>query len=193
MGSSIMRSVRDRFAAMAHDPASSKFPHGIESALALGYRVRDLDALPRACTARFAGVGNPLALAELVSGNVVLDVGCGAAVDSLLAANKVAPSGHVIGIDTTPEMIDAARRHAAESSIDNVTFLDSVADAIPVEDGNVDVVISNGLVNLCEDKARVLRELARVLRPSGRLQMADIILDEGVERATVERLGTWSD
>ena len=148
-----------------------------------------IDALPLRATESFAGVGNPLALGDLRTGEVVLDLGCGAGMDSILAADRVGPTGRVIGVDMTGPMVEKARANASAIGIENAEFHRGEADRLPVVDGSVDVVISNGVFNLCPDKPRVLAEVFRVLRPGGRLLMADILLDDGVTAEQVERQG----
>ena len=190
----IQESVRQRFSRVACDPRKEKkFPVGAASAKALGYSIAEIDALPAQASESFAGVGNPLSLGAIHQGQSVLDVGCGAGLDSLLAARRVGPSGKVIGVDYTPEMIDKARRNAALVGIENVEFIQADATALPLDGDSVDVVLTNGVFNLCTDKPRMLAEIHRVLRPGGRLQMADILLEEHVSPETVARKGDWSD
>jgi SAM-dependent methyltransferase len=186
--------IEERFVKLASAPADEqRFPVGPDSAKRLGYDAAEIDALPPRATESFAGVGNPLALGELRAGEVVLDLGCGAGMDSLLAARRVGPTGRVIGVDLTGPMVEKARANALAAGIGNIEFHLGEADHLPVDDGSVDVVISNGVFNLCRDKPSVLAEVFRVLRPSGRLQMADILLKEDVTPEEVERKGTWSD
>jgi SAM-dependent methyltransferase len=186
--------IEERFVKVALAPtAEKKFPVGPESARRLGYDAAEIDALPQRATESFAGVGNPLALGELRAGEVVLDLGCGAGMDSLLAARRVGPTGRVIGVDMTGAMVEKARANALAAEIGNVEFHRGEAGELPVGDGTVDVVISNGVFNLCRDKSRVLAEVFRVLRPGGRLQMADIVLKEDVTPEEVGRKGAWSD
>lgn len=136
---------------------------------------------------------NPLALGELAAGQTVLDLGCGAGLDSILAARRVGPTGKVLAVDMAGAMLDKARRNAAAVGISNIEWHLADAENLPVADGTVDVVITNGVLNLCQDKPKVLSELHRVLRPSGRLQLADILLHENVTAENVAKLGTWSD
>jgi arsenite methyltransferase len=186
--------IEERFVKVALTPtAEQKFPVGPESAKRLGYDAAEIDGLPPRATESFAGVGNPLALGELEAGEVVLDLGCGAGMDCLLAARRVGPTGRVIGVDMTGAMVEKARANALAAGIGNAEFHLGEADHLPVDDGSVDVVISNGVFNLCWDKPGVLAEVFRVLRPSGRLQMADILLREDVTPEEVERKGAWSD
>ena len=186
--------IRRRFVKVATDPtAPQRHPTGPSSAKKLGYDPAEIDGLPAAVTESFAGVGNPLGLSELRHGDTVLDIGCGAGVDSILAARRVGASGQVIGVDTTQEMVTKAAANAVAAAVPNVEFHQGEADHLPVPDDTVDVVISNGVFNLCLDKPKVLAEVFRVLRPGGRLQMADILLGEAVTDEQVETKGAWSD
>jgi SAM-dependent methyltransferase len=186
--------VRERFRKIAVAPyQEQKFATGPESAKALAYDGQEIDSLPATLTQSFCGVGNPLGLGEMRPGQVVLDLGSGAGLDSMLAARRVAPTGRVIGIDMTEEMVEKARRNAQALGLSNVQFLHAEVEKLPLDDGSVDVAISNGVFNLCPDKGKVLAEVFRVLRPGGRLQMADILLEDGVTPEEVARKGTWSD
>lgn len=190
----IKRQIEERFVKVALSPGSEqKFPVGPASAKRLGYAAAEIDALPAQVTESFAGVGNPLALCKLRAGDTVLDIGCGAGVDCILAARRVGPTGKVIGVDMTARMVEKARANAGAVGIENAKFHHGEASRLPVEGGTVDVAISNGVFNLCLDKPKVLAEVFRVLRPGGRIQMADILLDEWVTAAEVEKKGTWSD
>jgi arsenite methyltransferase len=186
--------IRQRFVRVALDPkARQRHPTGPDSAMRLGYDAGEIDALPSQVMESFAGVGNPLALGELRAGDTVLDIGCGAGVDSILAARRVGPSGRVVGVDMTEEMVKKAGDSALAAGVTNAEFHTGEADRLPADDGTVDVVISNGVFNLCLDKPRVLAEFFRVLRPGGRVQMADILLDDRVTEGEVETKGAWSD
>jgi ubiquinone/menaquinone biosynthesis C-methylase UbiE len=190
----IKATIVERFVRVALDPAGErKFPVGPDSAKRLGYDATEVDSLPRRATESFAGVGNPLALGALRAGEVVLDLGCGAGMDGLLAARRVGPTGRVIGVDMTGPMVEKARANALQAGVENAEFRHGEADHLPVDDGTVDLVISNGVFNLCPDKPGVLAEVFRVLRPGGRLQMADILLKEDVTPEEVARAGEWSD
>ena len=186
--------IRERFAQIARSPGTERvFPVGPTSAKNLGYGAGEIDALPAEVTASFSGVGNPLALGELAAGQTVLDLGCGAGLDSILAARRVGPSGKVIGVDMIEDMLDKARSNAGAVGISNIEWHLADAEDLPLADDTVDVVIANGVLNLCPDKPKVLAELHRVLRPGGRLQMADVVLHEDVTAEEVAKLGTWSD
>lgn len=135
----------------------------------------DLGDLPDAAALASLGCGNPTAVADLHPGEVVLDLGSGGGIDVLLSAKRVGPTGFAYGLDMTPEMIELARRNAAEAGVANVEFLEGRIEAIPLPDASVDVVISNCVINLSTDKPAVLREIARVLRPGGRIGIADVV------------------
>lgn len=186
--------VKERFAAVAASPAQErKFPVGPASAKKLGYDPKEIDTLPASLTESFCGVGNPLGLGEVRPGEIVLDLGSGAGLDSLLAARRVGPAGKVIGVDLCEAMVEKARSNALLLGLQNVEFMEAEIEKVPLPDGSVDVVISNGVFNLCPDKPGVLAEAFRVLRPGGRLQMADILLHDDVTLEEVARLGEWSD
>ena len=187
-------SVIDRFSRIAASPDQErKFPVGPESAKRLGYDDAEIDALPASLTESFCGVGNPFALGGPQPGEVVLDLGCGAGFDTLLASRKVRPNGRVIGIDMTPEMLAKACYNASLLDVTNVEFLRGEIESLPLPDASVDLVISNGVFNLCPDKTRVLGEVFRVLKPGGRLQMAHILLEPHVTPEEVASKGSWSD
>jgi SAM-dependent methyltransferase len=190
----IRAEIRDHFARLALAPGEErKFPVGAASAKRLGYDPAAIDALPAPVTESFAGVGNPMALGGFRPGESVVDLGSGAGLDSLLIARAVGPAGRVLGIDFSAEMVEKARRNAEALGARNVEFRLGEVEALPLADGSVDAVVSNGVFNLCPDKPRVLAEAFRVLRPGGRLQMADILLDDGVTPEEVARKGAWSD
>ncbi len=145
----------------------------------LQYDPDELAALPASVTASFAGIGNPHLAGNIETGATVLDLGCGAGTDLLLAARRIGPTGTAIGVDMTEAMLARAREGAAAAGLRNVSVRAGHATALPVEDASIDVVISNGVINLVPEKELVLAELARVVRPGGRVQIADIVL--GVE------------
>ena len=190
----IIQKTRARFTRIAKDPSSEKrFPVGPESAKRLGYDADEIDSMPGSVTESFAGVGCPIALGPINEGETVLDLGCGAGLDSLLAARRVGPEGRVIGIDMTPDMVRKASENGQKLGVENVEFRQGSAEQLSLGNTSVDIVLSNGVINLCPDKGRVVSEIYRVLRPGGRLYVADITLEDGVDQATVEKLGTWSD
>ena len=190
----LQATVKERFAKVAISPEKEKkFPVGPASAKKLGYDPTEIASLPPSVTESFCGVGNPLGLGELRAGQTVLELGSGPGMDSLLAARRVGPTGKVVGVDMCEEMIAKARRNAELLNLKNVEFVNAGIEKLPLPDESVDVVISNGVFNLCTDKPGVLAEAFRVLRPGGRLQMADILLEEGVTPEEVAKKGSWSD
>ena len=138
------------------------------------------------------GCGNPTALASLEPGQVVLDLGSGAGLDVLLSAKRVAPSGHAYGVDMTDEMLELSNRNRALSSVTNATFLKGTIENVPLPDGSVDVVISNCVINLAEDKGAVIKEAFRVLRPGGRFAVADMVELEPLSAELKQRLDSWA-
>ncbi|MBI1874194.1 MAG: methyltransferase domain-containing protein [Acidobacteria bacterium] len=177
----LRREVREMYSRVAAAPNGAfHFHRGPDYAARwLGYDAAELAALPASVTAAFAGVGNPHAVAPLPPGAHVVDIGSGAGTDLLLAARHVGPTGRAIGVDMTAQMRDQARAGARACGLSHVELLDSDATSLPLEDASVDVVISNGVLNLVPEKDRAFAEIARVLRPGGRLQIADIVT--GVE------------
>jgi SAM-dependent methyltransferase len=187
-------SVIERFRRVATAPDQErKFPVGPESARGLGYDASGFDSLPPSLTESFCGVGNPFSPVEPQPGQGVLDLGCGAVFDTLLAARTVGPGGKVIGIDMTPEMITKARHNVSLLGLSNVEIVLGEVERLPLTDSSVDLVVSNGVFNLCPDKPGALAEVFRVLRPGGRLQMADILLEPQVAPEEAARKGPWSD
>lgn len=168
------------------------FHTGRPLARLLAYPEDWIAAVPPAALDRFAGVGNPFALGLLSSGATVLDVGSGAGFDAQHAARQVGPHGRVIGVDMTPAMLAAARETAAAAGLDNLEFREGHADRLPLADASVDVAISNGVINLCPDKLAVYRELFRVLKPGGRLQIADVMVQLPVPDDARSEIDLWT-
>jgi len=184
--------IREEYRAVATEPGQGfHFHTGRPLARMLGYDDARLVGIPEATIASFAGTGNPFIAGPLAPGERVVDVGCGAGIDSLIAARVVGAGGAVLGVDMTPAMLARARRSASETGLDNVTFHDGLAEALPVPDGWADVVISNGVLNLMPDKAAALTEMARVLRPGGRLQIGDILVQKAVPEGAKRDIDLW--
>jgi SAM-dependent methyltransferase len=185
--------VRDKYRAVAVEPdAEYHFHTGRRLAARLGYDAAVVDSLPAAAVESFAGVANPFSTRPLEPGERVVDVGSGAGFDSFVAARAVAPSGSVIGVDMTPEMLTKSRVTAATIELANVEFRDGFAEALPIEKGWADVVISNGVINLCADKRAVFAEIRRVLRPGGVLQFADIANGRPVPPEALRDIDLWT-
>jgi SAM-dependent methyltransferase len=185
--------VRGKYREVAVDPgASFHFHTGRGLAIRLGYDAATVDALPDQAVESFAGVGNPFSLRRLAPGDKVVDVGSGAGFDSFIAAGQAGPGGQVAGIDMTAEMLAKARQTAQVLGLAHVEFREGLAEALPVEDAWADVVISNGVINLCADKQAVFAEILRVLRPGGRLQFADIANGRPVPIEALRDIDLWT-
>ena len=173
--------IREEYTQVANQPEHNfHFHTGRRLAAIVGYDPAWLEGVPPDTVASFAGTGNPFSAGEISPGQRVIDVGCGAGIDSLIAASMVGPGGAVIGVDMTRAMLEKARLGALSGNFSNVQFHHSLAEALPVEDGWADVVISNGVLNLFPDKFRGLQEMARVLKPGGRIQIGDILVQKSV-------------
>ena len=158
----------------------------------LGYAAEDVDLLPRGTVDSFAGTGNPFSMGRLRPGETVLDIGCGAGFDTLQAALQVGPAGRVIAVDMTPAMLEKACAGASAMRLKNVDARQGFAEVLPVEDGSVDVVISNGVINLTTDKVAVMREIYRALKPGGRMQVGDIVVHIPVPQDAKDDIALWS-
>ena len=190
---SLRAAIRAEYAAVAEHPEQGfHFHTGARLAAILGYPEPLIAALPPSAVESMAGTGNPFALGELLPGERVVDCGSGAGVDSLIAARLVGPTGSVIGIAMTPEMLAKARRNADLAGAHNVEFREGVLEELPVPDGWADVIISNGVLNLVPDKALALAECFRVLRAGGRIQLADIVLDRSVPGGAKSDVSLWT-
>ena len=168
------------------------FHNGRPLAEMLGYAAGDIDWLPASTVDSFAGTGRPMSLGALHEGETVLDIGCGAGFDTLLAARQVGPTGAVIAVDMTEAMLDKTRAGAEALGLTTVDVRHGFAENLPAEDGSVDVVISNGVINLCPDKMAVMTEVQRVLRPGGRIQIADIVVHSEVPQDAKDDIDLWS-
>jgi arsenite methyltransferase len=185
--------IKKTYAEVSQEPEKEFiFPTGRAWAADLGYPAALLDRVPEASAASFAGVANPFSLGPLEPGERVLDVGCGAGTDSLVAAQMVAPDGFVSGIDMTPEMLAKARASAVEMGTTNVEFVEGEAESMPFPDAEFDVVISNGVIDLIPDKDAVFFELYRVLKPGGRLQIADVTIQNPVSEEGRRKIDLWT-
>lgn len=156
------------------------------------YSNDELAMIPPGATAASLGVGNPVRRAGLVPGESVIDLGCGAGVDTLLAARLVSPGGRAVGLDTLPEVLEQARANALDGAVTNVDWLRGELESIPLPDASVDVAISNGVLNLSPRKGRAMSEIFRVLGPGGRISLADIVLDEELPPEVMTDPDAWA-
>jgi SAM-dependent methyltransferase len=185
--------IKRTYAAVSNEPDREfMFPTGRAWAADLGYPADLLGRVPDASCESFAGVANPFSLGALHAGEDVLDIGCGAGMDTLVAAQMIGPSGTVTGIDMTPAMAAKARRSAAEMGLPNVTIVDGSAEQLPFADATFDVVISNGVIDLIPDKDAVFSEIVRVLRPGGRIQLADVTIQRPVSEEGRRNIDLWT-
>jgi arsenite methyltransferase len=168
------------------------FPTGRSWAQELGYPEPELARIPEATVESFAGVANHWTLGGIEPGSVVVDLGCGAGTDLFIAAQMTGPTGRVIGVDMTVTMLERARQSATEMGLRNVELHESLIEALPLDDGSVDVVISNGVIDLVPDKDAVFDEIDRVLRPGGRLQLADVVIHHEVSEDARSRIDLWT-
>jgi SAM-dependent methyltransferase len=185
--------VQAKYREVAQDPTGDYHFHtGRAHARRLGYPLSPLDQLPDEACEAFAGVANPFHWDHPQPGDQVVDLGSGAGMDSFLAALWVGAHGQVIGVDMTPEMLARSRRLADQLGLGNVEFRQGVIEALPVEDGWADVVISNGVINLCPDKVGAYREVHRVLKPGGRMRVADICVERPVPEGALRDIDLWT-
>lgn len=191
---SLRAEVQSVYSRVAASPAGEfHFHRGPQyAATMLGYDAVELAALPSEVTSSFAGVGNPHAIGRIPVGATVVDIGCGAGMDLLLAAQRTGPSGRAIGVDMTEAMRRRASQGAAMSGLAHVEVRDGDATRLPVDDRSVDVVISNGVLNLVPDKEGAIAEIARVLKPGGRVQVADIIIGELLSDSALRDIDLWT-
>jgi SAM-dependent methyltransferase len=191
----IRQAVRDRYAQAAQAVGTSCCGPGSDAEGLIGrtlYDDQDADQLPDAALQASLGCGNPSLLADLHAGEIVLDLGSGGGIDVLLSARRVAPTGKAYGLDMTTEMLALARRNQAQAGVTNAEFLEGTMEDIPLPDQSVDVIISNCVVNLSPDKAAVICEGFRVLKPGGRLAIADIVLRRPLPEPLRKTMGLWT-
>jgi SAM-dependent methyltransferase len=185
--------IRKTYTEVVADQAKEQiFPTGRAWAQELGYPEPDLSRVPDASVESFAGVANHWLLGRVQPGEVVLDLGCGAGTDLLIAAQMTGPGGRAIGVDMTSAMLERAGASAAEMRLENVELHEALIEALPLEDASVDVVISNGVIDLIPDKDAVFDEIDRVLRPGGRLQIADVVIHQEVSEDARKRIDLWT-
>ena len=185
--------IKREYAEVATNPTKGfHFHTGRTLAQLLGYTDEMLEGIPESSIGRLAGTGNPFALGPLSSGETVIELGCGAGMDTLIASRMVGPNGRVISIDMTPEMLDEARAAATEAGAANIDFHLGYIEEIPVPDASADVIISNGVVNLAPDKKKVFIEMHRVLKNDGRLQIGDIIVQKAVPESAKRNIDLWA-
>lgn len=191
---SLRDEVRTMYSRLASAPDGDfhfhRGPH--YAATRLGYDSTELAALPSEVTSAFAGIGNPHAIGRIPVGATVLDIGCGAGTDLLIAARRTGPTGRAIGVDMTEAMRRRAAQGAATSGLSHVEVREGDATHLPVENGSIDVVISNGVLNLVPEKERAVAEIARVLKPGGRVQIADIIIGSTLPDSALRDIDLWT-
>lgn len=190
---SIEAGIRQKYKKVAISPESNfKYPTGRAGIEGQGYDPEIIKALPEDVLASYCGVGNPFSLGPIEKRELVLDIGCGAGVDTLVAAIMTGPEGKVIGMDLTPEMLERARENLTKVPLENVTFQEGSAEDLPFPEASFHVVISNGVFNLVPDKARALKEVCRVLKPNGRFMIADQVLSTAQPADTRSMVENWA-
>lgn len=190
---SIEAAIRGKYLKVVASPEGLfRYPTGRAGLQALHYDPKIIQLLPEPVAAIYCGVGNPFALGPIHPGEAILDIGCGAGVDAIIAALMVEESGTVTGVDLVPEMLARARENARTVGVANVSFLEASAEELPFPDKSFDVVISNGVFNLVVDKAKALGEVYRVLKPGGRFMLADQVLAGELPKDTKARIENWA-
>ena len=189
----LRRAIQEEYAEVAANPDKGfHFHTGRPLARILEYEDEWLKDIPETSVESFAGTGNPFSLGEIPPGENVVEVGCGAGIDSLISARMTGATGRVIGVDMSPQMLQKARRAAAEAGQSNVEFREGYGEELPVEDGWADVIISNGALNLMPDKSAGLSEMHRALKPGGRLQIGDILVRKAVPEGAKRDIDLWT-
>ncbi len=190
----VLDAVKNMYADVAVNPAKPfHFPTGLNSCRVLGYPEEDLQTIPESAVESFAGVGYPFLADVIQPGDTVVDVGSGSGVDALIAARKTGTGGKVYGIDMTPEMITKAEENISKAGVSHVQIIEGRADRIPLKDASVDVVTSNGVVNLVPEKEEAFLEMYRILKPGGHLQIADIVLSKPVSDKSKSNAQLWAE
>lgn len=189
----IHKAIAKKYKKVAKSPKGLfQYPTGRAGLEALQYNSELINAFPEAVTGSYCGVGNPFALGPINEGEKVLDIGCGSGVDAIFAAMMTGPAGRVVGIDFTPEMLQRAKENLSLTDLKNIFFAEAPADNLPIAVQDFDVVISNGAFNLVVDKSKALSEVFRVLRPGGRLMVADQILIGELPKEKKQIIKSWS-
>lgn len=189
----IYKGIRKKYKKVAKKPKGLfKYPTGNEGLEALQYDSEIIKALPETVIASYCGVGNPFTLGAVKEGESILDIGCGSGVDTIFAAKMTGPTGKVIGIDLMPEMLQRAKENLRFANLDNVTYRETSAEKLSFPDMTFDVVISNGVFNLVPDKTKALSEVFRVLKPEGRMMIADQVLIGELSRERKQIINSWS-
>ena len=189
----LRREIQEKYTELANSPELSyHFNHGLPLARLLEYSEEHLAGLPPEAVESFAGLGNPFSVGEIAPGEMVVDIGSGCGFDSIIAGRLVGPAGKVIGIDMTDAMLKRSRKTAESLGLTQVEFKKGFAENLPIPDDSVDVVISNGVINLTPDKYAVFQEVFRVLKPGGRLYLADIVAYKQVPDEAKENVDLWT-
>ena len=184
--------IREKYIKVAKSPEGQfKYPTGKKGLEALHYDNALIDELPAAVASSYCGVGNPFSLGKINTGEQVLDIGCGAGVDTILASMMTGPTGNVVGVDIVPEMLQQAKTNLKMTDLNNANFKKTSGENLAFPDGTFDVVISNGVINLIPEKEAALTEIFRVLKPGGRLMVADQIASGSVQKDIKARLANW--
>lgn len=189
----LREAIQDEYSGVATNPEEGRHFHtGLRACAVHGYDPSLYAGLPSENIASFAGTGNPFSAGPITEGEVILDIGSGAGMDSLIAGKLVSSSGKVIGIDMTPAMLKKARQGAEKMGFDHVEFREGFIEQLPVDDEFADVIISNGVLNLTLNKAKTLKEWWRALKPGGRLQIADIIIERSIPNSALQDISLWT-